>query len=101
MVIRLAKEQGLLNQRNLTPFQHFALIYFLAMDRKQKMDDEEGFIKHVAAVMNPVRFREVYLSDSIPMNDFNEAPGYEVQPEDFSEIDRYLNSLDKTRMGQG
>lgn len=101
MIVRLAREQGLLSQRKLTPFQHFGLIYALALERQQKVKDEEAFIRSITAVMDPIRFRQVYLDDLMPDTDFTEAPGYEVQPDDFSDIDAYLRNLDKTRTGHG
>jgi hypothetical protein len=100
VVVRLAREQGLLGQRKLTPFQHFGLIYALLMERKQKIRDEEDFIRQWTAVMDPIRFRQVYMADTLPGNDFFEVPGLEVQPDDFSDIDEYLRNLDKTRTGR-
>lgn len=101
MVVRLAEKQGLLSQRKITPFQHFALTYSLALERRQKLRDDEEFVQHLTAVMDPIRFRQVYLENTIPHESFEEIPGFEVEPDDFSDIDRYLSSLDKTRTGRG
>ena len=100
MVVRLAEKQGLLSQRKLTSFQMFALTYFVVMDRRQKRLDEQSFIQQLTAVMDPVRFRQVYLHEQDHFDPFEEVPGYEIQPEDFEDIDKYLASLDKTRTGQ-
>lgn len=101
MIVRLAEKQGLLSQRKITPFQFFALTYSLALERRQKLKNDEEFVQHLTAVMDPIRFRQVYLEDTIPNADFEEIPGFEVNPDDFSDIDNYLNSLDKTRTGRG
>lgn len=101
MVVRLAEKQGLLSQKKLTIFQEFALIYFTLMDRRQKIADDEDFVKHYTAIMDPVRFRQVYMRETLQEDFFEEVPGYEVEPDDFEDIDRWLSQLDQTRTARG
>lgn len=101
MIVRLAEKQGLLNQKKLTVFQQFALTYFILMDRRQKISDEEDFLKQFAAVMDPVRFRQVYMDQPDQEQLFEEVPGHEVEPDDFEDIDRWLSQLDETRTARG
>lgn len=61
-----------------------------------KNQEREDTLKHWLAVFDPMKFRSIYLKEEIDEN-FDEVPGYEVNPEDFSDIDRYLSSLNKTR----
>lgn len=84
----------------MSPFQYFGLLYSLAQEERQKLQESEGFIKQLVAVMDPIRFRQVYLNE-VPegVDDFDEIPGYEVQPDDFHDIDQYLQTLDQVRTG--
>lgn len=82
--------------RELTPIQQFGLVYSLLVEERDRGRDEENRLRSWSAVLNPIRFREVFL----PTQD-EEFVGEEVTPDDFTAIDKFLRELDQTKTMRG
>lgn len=89
--MRLAYAKGCLTHRGTTRLQDWAILYYLTMERRQNREDEENRLKTTTFLLNPDRFREVFL----PENGEDEE---ETPVTDLSVMEQYLNDLDKPRV---
>ena len=96
--MRLAYEQGLLKQHDLNHFQHWALMYYLYMERRIRMEDKQADLEQQCLYLFPDRWRQLHLSEY-----YESAFG--IEPEmpvnDLDEIDRFMQSLGDVRTMSG
>lgn len=99
MTVRLASEQGLLQQRSINPYQWWALTYMMSYKRWFLGEVRDDFLKRFVLMTDPKRYLEVYASPlSEALDDVEEMP---ISPSEFADIDSYLKELDKVRSVSG
>lgn len=101
--MRLAREQGLLSG-DLNPFQRFALVYWLYMDRRQVLDDRRSELEQMTFNLDESRWSQIYLpslppdlGQGIPVG-FGDGSGMDDAPvDDVGDLDSYFENLERPR----
>lgn len=94
----MAHEQGLLQQPSLNPFQYWALRYAWIMREERRTKEREILLKEAAFVFNQRRYVELFAK---PLQEISEeAEGLPISPDEFDDIERWFQSVDKKRVGQ-
>jgi len=91
--LRLAHEQGLIHQRNLNHFQHWALMYWIVMDRRTAIEDRRTELEQQCFNLFPERWMQIYNTTqllSAPEDD-------EVPVDDIDELTRWYESIERQR----
>lgn len=100
MLIRLAYDRDVFKGNDLTPIQYLAHIYAVKLQRRDDRDYEENKLKNWTAVLNPIRFREVFMSETLEQDDAEdfgmtrETEGLLVTEEDFGPFAEFLQKID-------
>lgn len=102
--MRLAREQGLLSKPDLNPFQKFALLYWLYMDRRQVLDDQRAELENMTFNLDERRWSQIYLpslppdlGQGIPVGFGDATEPDEVPVTDVSDLDEYFANLERPR----
>jgi uncharacterized protein YecA (UPF0149 family) len=100
--VRLAYEKGLLSRRNLTRVQHWALLYWMWMDRRTKKEDERAFLIQQTLNLNPDQWVELgyreEMMKALGITDEPEEQGEDFipfTPEDEDAIEQFLRQQDQ------
>lgn len=90
MEIRLAYERGLLTQGPLNFFQRWALLYYVYLERRIKMEDTEAILDRQTLNLNPEMWVKLYrnrVMNQLGVGDPNELP---VTEDDLNELDAFM-----------
>lgn len=98
--MRLAHEQGLLHQRDLNHFQHWALMYWVYLDRRTDNETRRDQLELECFNMFPDRWAEIYKDQPgsllAPPEESQEIP-----VDDIDEINRWYESRERSRIMTG
>lgn len=94
--MRLAYEQGLLNQRSLNFFQRWALVYWIYLSRRIQIEDVNAELEQQTFNLAPDRWVELYRDQmlgklGIP-NEDGEIP---LTEDDLDDLDKFVERLEK------
>ena len=94
--------QGLLTAPSLNPFQRFAALYAIHMNRREVISDAEDILRKQTWYLNPDRWMSLFAEEEFGGDTLTLAgrPVEEVV-DDLDEIDRYFASLDEKRSLSG
>jgi hypothetical protein len=96
--VRLAHEQGLIHQRDLNHFQHWALRYWIYLDRRQANDDRNTLLELQCFNESFERWHELY-GQFAPSD--QEDEDVEIPVEDIDELNRWYESMEQQRTMSG
>lgn len=96
--MRLAYAQGLLSQKSINGFQRWALMYYFRYESDTEREKYEADLKARTYIDNPRRYVELFAKplDEL-MRDEDSEP---IDPSEIPDIDTWLSSLDKERVGR-
>lgn len=94
--MRLAYEQGLLSHKGLNFFQNWALLYYLYLDRRLKVEDRAAELEQQTFNLYPERWAELYRDQllgklQIP-NEEGEIP---LTEDDLDDLDKFMERLER------
>lgn len=94
--MRLAYEQGLLKQRSLNFFQHWALMYWAYMDRRTRIEDKDAELEQQTFNLMPERWVELYKDQLFgALGIANEEGEVPLTEDDLDELDKFMERLEK------
>jgi hypothetical protein len=91
--VRVAHAQGLLTRPSLNQVQHWALRYYLEMQRRIFIEDKEAELERELLNVNPEAWQRAYGSE------YREEPEFAIQ--DPRDLDRWVSNLNKTKAMSG
>lgn len=94
--MRLAYEQGLLKQRSLNYFQHWALVYWAYMDRRDRIEDKNAELEQQTFNLMPERWVELYRDSLLgALGIANEEGEVPLTEDDLDDLDKFMERLEK------
>lgn len=91
MEIRLAYERGLLTQKSLNYFQHWALLYYVYLERRIKMEDTDSLLERQALNLNPEMWVKLYRNRVMNQLGVSDDDGDPVTEDDLDELDAFMS----------
>ena len=98
--MRLAHEQGLLTGKNLSYFQRWALLYWIAMERRVMLKDKRSELIQQTFNLFPERWEVLYrdevlreLGISVPGEEEEEVLG----EDDIDMLNRFMEGMEQRR----
>jgi hypothetical protein len=90
--IRLAYERGFLTQKSLNPVQEWALVYWVYMTDRMKMEENDAFLERQTLNLNYEAWTRLYRDRIMRQLGVDESgePEIEVTPDDLDELDRFM-----------
>lgn len=100
MDIRLAHEQGILHQPDLNHFQHFALLYWIYLDRRTLNEKTSADLEIQCFNLFPERWKSIYWNTA---ESVLAPPSHEdgIPVTDIDELDAWYSSLQEARQMSG
>ena len=93
--MRLAYEQGLLQQRSLNFFQHWALVYWAYLSRRIQIEDKNAELEQQTFNLAPERWMELYRDQLLTsLGIANEEGEIPLTEDDLDELDRFMAQLE-------
>jgi hypothetical protein len=91
-VVRLAREQGLLKGRDLSPIQRFALAYAMNEDRKDAIQLDDRRFREQLFIHKPEVLKAIEDAEKPDWGDGSGEEGYE--PDNIEKIEAYLQQIE-------
>ena len=89
--MRLAYEQGLLRQKNLNYFQHWALLYWIYLTRRVQLEDMRAELIQQTFNLFPERWGELYRAEVFnELGIADESQAIPVTEDDLDEVNDFL-----------
>lgn len=94
--MRLAYEQGLLKQRSLNYYQHWALLYWAYMDRRTKVEDKNAELEQQTFNLFPERWADLYRDQLLgALGVANEEGEIPLSEDDLDSLDQFMARLER------
>lgn len=98
MEVRLAYERGLLTQRSLSYFQHWALLYHMYLERRIKLEDTDSILERQTLNLNPDMWVRLYRNNVIGqlgVADETAEPEIELTENDLDALDAFMDKQEE------
>jgi hypothetical protein len=99
--VRLAHEQGLLSQRKLNRFQHFALMYWLYLTRRDAIEKMRDELEVQCFNLSFERWEQLYRGTPDSVFTKPAAEDDEIPVTDIDELNRWYDQVAASRTMTG
>jgi hypothetical protein len=89
--IRLAYERGLLTQKSLSYFQHWALLYYVYLERRIKQEDTDAMLERQTLNLNPEMWVKFYRNRVMNQLGVPDEEGVPVTEDDLDDLDAFMS----------
>lgn len=99
--MRLAYEKGHLSQKNLNPFQHWALLYWLYLNRRTEVEDIQAELIQQTYNLFPERWGDLYRSHVLNELGIADEAAEDVVVDDLDELNKFYEQMEKKQWIRG